>query len=193
MGMDYSRYFWQGDRVRLRPWMPDDWEVIYQESFDSPSRQVLQLGTELPKSPDEIKQTIAKYGGCKDVDGVILFTIESLSGEVVGGLSLHSRSEKNGTFGFGVVVYRAHRNRGYAEDAVRILLQYCFHERRYQKCNSAYVGGNEPSRRLHEKLGFIEEGRRRRSLYLNGRFCDDILVGLTREEFDALDQTPGAD
>jgi RimJ/RimL family protein N-acetyltransferase len=31
----------------------------------------------------------------------------------------------------------------------------------------------------------VEEGRRRRQVFFNGQYYDDVLFGLTREEFDA--------
>jgi RimJ/RimL family protein N-acetyltransferase len=186
--MDYYDYFWQSEKVRLRPLRTEDWENSYRESFDSPSRQLLQLGIELPQSPEMAKEAIDKYTNCKEVNGIVIFAIESLDGETVGGISLHGRNEKNGIFSFGVIVYRPFRDKGYAEDAVRMLLRYCFRERRFQKCNSACVEGNEASVRLHEKLGFVEEGRRRRSFFLNGRYYDDILFGLTREEFEEIEK-----
>ena len=182
--MNYSDYFWQGDKIRLRPSRPNDWEQAHRESFDSPTRQVLQLGIELPQSPEMARQAEEKYANCKDVDGVVIFAIDSLDGETVGGISLHSRNRKNGTFGFGVVIYRPFRRNGYAKDAVNILLRYCFHERRYQKCNSACVHTNQGSIALHKALGFREEGRRRRNFYFNGQYYDDVLFGLTIEEFD---------
>jgi RimJ/RimL family protein N-acetyltransferase len=185
--VDYSRYFWQGDKVRLRPLRLDDAEQSFLDSLDSPSRQLLQLGIELPTSVEILKSSLEKYVDCKDADGVIIFAIETHQGVNVGGISLHSRSEKNGTFGFGISVSRGHRRQGYAEDAVRILLRYCFWERRYQKCNSACVHTNEASTRLHKKLGFVEEGRRKRQWFLNGAYYDDVLFGLTREEFDACE------
>ena len=117
--------------------------------------------------------------------GIILFAIENQPGEHVGGISFHSRHRKNGTFGFGVNVQREHRRKGYAENAVRILLKYAFLERRYQKCNSACVAINEASIQLHRKLGFVEEGRRRRHMFFNGQYHDDVLFGMTREEFEA--------
>jgi RimJ/RimL family protein N-acetyltransferase len=101
---------------------------------------------------------------------------------------LHTKSHKNGTFSFGVIISGRHRRKGYAEDAVRLLLRYCFHERRFQKCNSACVHTNKASIALHKKVGFVEEGRRRRHLFFNGRYYDDVLFGLTREEFDALEE-----
>ena len=183
--VDYSRYFWQGDKVRLRPLRPEDAEQSFINSLDSPSRQLLQLGIELPTSVELLRSSLQKYVGCKDADGIILFVIENHEGINVGGISLHSRDQKNGTFGFGIVIDREHRRRGYAEDAVRILLRYGFWERRYQKCNSACIHTNEASIQLHKKLGFMQEGRRRRNLFFNGQYHDDILFGLTRDEFDA--------
>ncbi len=183
--LDYSRYFWQGEKVRLRPLRIEDAEQRFIDSLDSPSRQVLQYRIELPTSVELERSSLEKYAGCKDADGVILFAIENVEGLSVGGISLHSRDEKNGLFGFGIVISLDHRRKGYAEEAARILLKYGFWERRYQKCNSACVHTNDESIALHKKLGFIEEGRRRRGLFLNGKYYDDILFGMTREEFDA--------
>lgn len=184
--LDYSRYFWQGDQVRLRPLGIEDADQSFLTLLDSPSRRQLQLGIELPISVQSLKSDLEKYLDCKDADGVIIFVIEKLKGDNVGSISYHSRNRKNGTFSFGVVINRVEREKGYAADAVRILLRYGFRERRYQKCNSACVDANTASIRLHEKLGFVEEGRRRRNFFLDGVFCDDVLFGLTREEFDAI-------
>ncbi len=132
-----------------------------------------------------MRETIAKYADCRDSDGLVLFTILDLADQRVGVLSLHSRDLKNGTFSFGVSISMPHRGKGYAEDAVRLLLKYGFWEQRYQKCNSACLQNNPASIRLHEKLGFLQEGCRRRACFMNGQYYDEILFGLTREEFDA--------
>lgn len=183
--MDYSKYFWQGEKVKLRPLRLEDAEQSYIDSHDSPSRQLLQLGIELPTTIEAQREFIKKYSECKDVDGIVIFAIENLRGEYAGGISLHSRNLKNGTFSMGLIINAEHRRKGYAADAARLLLKYCFHECRYQKCNTACVDTNERSIALLKKLGFVEEGRRRRQFFLNGRYYDDLLFGLTREEFDS--------
>ncbi len=120
---------------------------------------------------------------------MIRFAMDNLDGVTVGWVTLHSRDQKNGTFGFGVAVYRAYRGLGYAVDAVRILLKYGFWEQRYQKCNSMCLHSNEASVRLHKKLGFIEEGRIRRNCFFDGQYHDEVLFGMTREEFEELTPT----
>ena len=182
--LDYSHYFWQGQKVRLRLRRIEDAERIFASTLDSVSQQILQVGVELPTSVDIVKAKLETDVGAKEDDRIIRFAIETLDGDYVGGLFLHSRDEKNGKFSFGVIVDCPYRRHGYAEDAVRILLRYGFWERRYQKCDSSCAHTNDASIRLHRKLGFLEEGRRRRQWFYNGEYYDEILFGLTREEFD---------
>jgi hypothetical protein len=56
--LDYSNYFWKGEKVKLRPLRIEDAEQRYINSLDSPSRQVLQLGIELPSTKDALKAEI---------------------------------------------------------------------------------------------------------------------------------------
>ena len=185
--MDLSHYFWRGQRTVLRPVSPDDAAETWRERLDSPGRQMLQLGVELPRTLDGLRETLTRFADCRDVDGLILFTIENLAGQDVGGVSYHTRDRKNGNFSFGITVPEPHRRQGYAADAVRTLLRYAFLERRYHKCNSACMAGNAASIRLHHALGFRDEGRRRDQVFYNGRYHDELLFGLTRDEFDATD------
>jgi RimJ/RimL family protein N-acetyltransferase len=185
--MDINQYFWQGQLTRLRPLSVDDAEEALRDRLDSPGRQMLQLGIELPASAEAMRERLANLADCRDADGLILFTIENLDGENVGGLSYHTRNRKDGNFSFGIRVSPRFRGHGYATDAVRLLLRYAFLERRYHKCNSACVENNVASARLHLALGFREEGRRRETLFYNGRYYDELLFGLTRPEFDVAD------
>jgi RimJ/RimL family protein N-acetyltransferase len=180
---DYSHYFWQGDKTRLRPWRLDDAELRFMASLDTPTRQLHQDGVELPTTVELQRAWLENAADGKD-DGMIRFAMDTLEGVTVGWVTLHSRDAKNGTFGFGVAVYRDYRGQGYAVDAVRIVLKYGFWEQRYQKCNSVCFHTNVGSIRLHEKLGFTREGLIRRNCFTNGQYLDDVLFGLTREEFD---------
>ena len=71
-----------------------------------------------------------------------------------------------------------------------MLLRYMFGERRYQKCNVAVLDYNTASLELHAKLGFVVEGRRRRAVFMGGRHHDEVLLGLTVEEFTTAHPLP---
>lgn len=187
--LDYSRYFWQGDHTRLRPFHVDDADLRFEEFLDSPTRQAHNAGIDFPTTVALQRAWLEKVADCKDNGGFVLFAIDTLDGDTVGWVSLHSLDQKNGTFSFGVAVYRDHRGQGYAVDAVRILLRYGFREQRYQKCNSICTHSNEASIRMHVKLGFTQEGRCRRAVFYDGAYHDEIMFGMLREEFDELMQS----
>lgn len=60
-----------------------------------------------------------------------------------------------------------------------------FGERRFQKCDVGIYAYNSASLRLHERLGFVMEGRRRRARFFAGEFHDLVLMGVTVGEFAA--------
>jgi len=90
---------------------------------------------------------------------------------------------KNGTFGIGLRVYSKFRRKGYAEEAKRILLRYCFNELRFQKYNCRCLEINKSIIRHFKRMGCKIEGRRRRNIYTDGKYYDELLFGLTKEEF----------
>lgn len=187
-----NKYFWQGKKIRLRGIKKDDWEEWLDDLEDSNANRLLSWGLELPKSPEIAKSIFSEWADFKDTSKRILFSIETLNGELVGGINIHSQDMKNGTFSFGIRINRKHRGKGYGAEALRILLRYGFYELRYQKCNSGCVHINEGSIKLHKSVGFIEEGRQRRTIYMNGQYYDHILFGLTREEFEENDKNYNA-
>ncbi len=188
---DYSNYFWQGEKIRLRPWRLEDAELRFITSLDSWTIAFHEDGIELPTTLDDQKEWLEQVVSGKKGD-MIRFAMETFEGVTVGWITLHSQDQKNGTFGFGVAVYRDYRGNGYAVDAARIILKYGFWEQRYQKCNSMCLNTNTASIRIHEKLGFIQEGRIRRTCFYNGEYLDDVLFGITREEFDEFMKTNGS-
>ena len=177
--------FWKGNKVLLRSVRESDWEQRVEETTDSNCDRLLQWGVELPKTEEMSREFVQQYADFKNTEGRIMFSIDNLKGEHVGGINLNSFDYKNGTFSVGMRIYRKYRNNGYGGEALRIVLRYAFFERRLQKCNSGCVSVNGPSKRLHGKVGFQEEGLRRRDIYMNGRYYDNLLFGLTTEEFEA--------
>lgn len=183
--LDYSHYFWQGDKIRLRALSIDDAGDRFAQSLDSISREEFNIGIELPTTVELQKAWLEKYGGCKQVNNMIAFALETREQEYAGLATMHSIDERHGKFWFSVLVDRHYRKRGYAEDAVRLILKYGFMERRLHKCNSACASYNTASIQLHRKLGFIQEGRLREEYFYNGEHHDELLFGMTLEEYNA--------
>ena len=177
-----SDNIWTGEKVHLRAWEPEDWKYQVRWSRD----------TEGDRRTYDIPFPVSQAWTRKHDDELALqrperdalhLIIETLQQEVVGGINSTDCDPKNGTFSFRLYVAPEYRRKGYASEAVLLLLRYFFLERRYQKGGTGAYSFNEPSQRLLEQLGFQLEGRQRRMQFSNGGYHDMVHYGITVEEF----------
>ncbi len=181
--ISYEKYYWQNGLVRLRALTAEDWEDAYPSLFDSEARFLLEEEIELPPVISTVQEQNRKWVNFNQETGRIMFTIETLDGISVGGLNLNNINERNGTFSIGIQIFTDQRNKGYGTAAMRILLKYAFLERRLNKFNSGCLEGNTASINMHQALGCTQEGVRRQMYYSGGKYYDNILFGLTKDEF----------
>jgi RimJ/RimL family protein N-acetyltransferase len=180
------RSSWIGDRVRLRPMHLGDVDLLLaEEGEDAEAVHFLNYGATLPKSRHDIEAFAQRFAGFGGREERVMWMIETLAGECVGGINLHSMDQKNGTFQTGTRIYRAHRRLGYGLEAKIMVLRYAFHELRYQKYEVRCLATNAPMVRHMARLGALQEGRLRRHVFTLGGYVDELVFGLTREEFDA--------
>lgn len=69
----------------------------------------------------------------------------------------------------------------YAEDALRIIVNYCFEDLRIHRIESECFKSNLLARRLLEKVGFKREGLRMDSVMFNGNWESIFYYGLINE------------
>lgn len=91
---------------------------------------------------------------------------------------------KNDTFDYYLAVFEPYRGKGYAKEMILMVLRFFFLEFAYPKVNTTVYSFNNPSMRLHEKLGFMQEGQLRNILFTKGAYYDGICYGMTRQEFE---------
>ncbi len=185
-----SDNIWQGEKVRLRAMEPSDWEAFH--AFDMADSEMARLSWSIPfpRSTERAKQWAADAAMAEPKDDNFRFVIENLQGEVVGSLNAHGCNRRNGTFEYGTALGRQHRRKGYAREAIQIVLSYFFRELRYQKANVLIYAFNETSLKLHESLGFQYEGRLRRHVFSDGAYHDALMMGITAEEFEMRSLSP---
>ncbi|MCB0046736.1 MAG: GNAT family N-acetyltransferase [Caldilineaceae bacterium] len=191
MAPDYSHYYWQTDKIRLRAFTADDAGYRFAESLDSISREEFNIGIETPTTVELQKEWLEKYGGCKEINGAVIFAVETNKAEIseqeyVGLVTIHSINERHGKFSFSIFIDRPHRKQGHAEDAVQLILKYGFLERRLHKCNSGCASYNNASIELHRKLGFVQEGTLRQEYFYNGTHHDELVFGLLLDEYNVI-------
>lgn len=174
-----------GRSVRLRAVEIEDWQGAYEANRESTEGGRLTDEIWFPMSRLQAHiwaEEQARNGARGDM---FRFMIERLDGAEVGNITTHTVNPRAGTFMYGLGIRSEHRRSGFASEAIRLVLRYYFWERRYQKVNAEVYSFNTPSIRLHERLGFVLEGRLRRVIYTGGQFYDALIFGMTREEFES--------
>ncbi|MBD8497933.1 GNAT family N-acetyltransferase [Paenibacillus arenosi] len=176
---------WSGKKVRLRAILPTDWAKFHHNDFDSESARLSDV-IYFPRSEEGTK-TWAEHQAAQGPNGDnIMLAIETNDGELVGSISTRSCDPRHGTFKYGVAVFREHWRKGYASEAVMIVLRYYFDELRYQKVNAHVYAFNDGSTALQERLGFVQEGRLRNMIFTKGQHFDEFVYGLTKSEYEQL-------
>lgn len=174
-----------GKRVRLRALEPEDMEIWAAEDRDRDTEKdrcdyMIQLPRAAWKLREDFPTRLRREGEMES----FRFIIENLEGEVVGSINAHNVDARMGTFSYGLGIDAAHRRKGYASEAILLLMRFYFMELRMHKCNAAAYAFNEASLGLHDHLGFVREGRQREVCYTKGRYWDLIEFGMTRAEFE---------
>lgn len=75
------------------------------------------------------------------------------------------------------------QGQGLMSEAVAAAIRYAFDELRLHRVKAAYLPTNERSGRLLRRLGFVVEGYARDYLLIQGRWQDQVLVGLVNPEW----------
>ncbi len=176
---------WQTDKVRLRAVEPGDAGVFHEWSLDDENaRNSYEIP--FPESYAQVKSWVENKTSSKPVNDSFRWSIVNDEDQLVGTINTFACRRREGTFKYGIAIIRDYWGRGYAKDAIRLVLRYFFHELNYQKANASVYSFNQRSIRLHESLGFQKEGQLRRMIYTDGSFHDEWVFGLLREEFERI-------
>ena len=177
--------FWQGTRIRLRAIEPSDAPHIIRWNRDSERARHLDFLWP-PQSDASAHSWAEEKSKQKLINDAFHWMVETLEGEPVGTISTHNCDPRNGTFSYGLDIAREHRRKGFASEAIMMVLRYYFEELRYQKVTTAVHSNNPASIKLHERLGYQLEGTHRRMMFTQGAFIDVLWFGLTVEEFSEM-------
>ncbi len=175
----------QGKLVRLRGVEPHDAEVFFPWGEDSDMSRY----SDYIRFPNSLEATRKHFGRMATPDSgsdLFDFVIENTDGDVVGIINSHTCDRRVGCFMYGLCIAEPYRGRGYATEAILLVLRYFFTELRYQKVTATVYSNNAASQALHKRLGFTLEGQVRRTVFTQGQCFDELFFGMTVEEFDKL-------
>jgi RimJ/RimL family protein N-acetyltransferase len=176
----------EGKLVRLRPLEPEDLEHAYTWMNDP--EVTYFLGMRYPISRVEEDRWLREASANNFASGVRL-AIETKEGVLIGSIDLRNTSPEDRRAGLGIVIGEPeYWSKGYGADAIMTVLRFAFHQMNLNRVFLEAFESNERALACYRKSGFREEGRLRQDRFKHGRYWDTIVMGVLREEFEALEE-----
>jgi RimJ/RimL family protein N-acetyltransferase len=174
----------KGQKVLLRPITRED--IVHQWKFENDAELWFWDGGR-PR-PSSLEQLLAHFDHDtrNDAGNDISFAIE-VDGQYIGYCGLHNVDNTARTCELSIEIGdRGSQGKGYGRDAVRVLLDYAF---RHMNMNRVWLNThseNERAMRCYKACGFVEEGRLRQHLWIDGHFVDRVIMGMLRREMPKM-------
>ncbi|URQ60348.1 GNAT family N-acetyltransferase [Pantoea alhagi] len=162
-------------RLTYHPITESDWPfflALYQD------RNVMRFVAD-PRDVDEIRRVAFNVRlphwqrGSKH--WLCLVLTEKMSGDRVGVSGFIDRGQNTAEVGF--LLNAAFHGKGYGTESLRAICQAAF-ALGFSKLIATVNTGNQASKAVLEKAGFVQEETLRESYYLNGRWQDDWIFAL---------------
>ena len=81
------------------------------------------------------------------------------------------------------------RDKGYGAETINLLLDFGFNYLNLNNINLYVMEFNPRAIACYKKCGFKEMGRRRKTVFLNGKYYDKLYMDILKEEFDEKGKT----
>lgn len=180
-----------GPRVTLRPWTKEDIPTLRRWHSDP---EVMQYWGERAAlvAADQFEAELAPGGRFTKFDENGYFCICDETGRAIGridygGLRLpESKAELSILLG-----EKETWSKGYGSEAIIVLLDHLFNDLNAHRVWLEVFPENVRAQRAYEKVGFVREGTMRENWFSAGRWQDEHLYGILRDEFNAR-HTSGA-
>ena len=180
-----------GDRVRLRPFSEGDVPARRRHGWHSDIERC--YGSDRPSGLMTAAEADAWLGElrAKEATGATCWAVEA-DGELAGAVFLSNVREQGRKAHLAVGLYSpALLDRGIGSEAVRVVLRHAFGTLGMHRVDLKVLAGNERAIAAYRKCGFVEEGRERESCFVDGRWHDDVVMGVLDREFAAVDAADG--
>ncbi|GAA0729576.1 GNAT family protein [Clostridium malenominatum] len=175
-----------GEKVKLREYKKEDVKPAQSYVNNPEVKRLLTPGIPFPNTLEDEEKWVESLSATKDVYS---FAIETLQdNKYIGGCGINSIDWKNSVALVGIFIGdKDYWGKGYGTDAMKTLVKFIFEQMNINKVKLNVFSFNERAIKSYEKCGFKIEGVLRQELYRDGKYHDDILMGILREDWVRAD------
>ncbi len=170
------------ERLLIRPINIEDKHDVYAYRSDTETNKYQGW---IPKSVKDVEDFIDKISKTiNEPESWFQFVIiEKSSQSIIGDIGIHFIGFENQQVEIGCTLKKALQNNGYATESVRVILDYLFTNLKKHRIITSIDPDNQNSIKLVERLGFRKEAHFIQSLWLNGKWVDDLIYAMIEQDW----------
>lgn len=172
----------KGCKVTLRPGVESDFPLLYKWYNDNELNRLAGWNSS-KVTADKLRYNMSRSFGYDPMN----LMIDNEEGTPIGTIQLYDFNEQDKSCKLGIRIGdRRYWSKGYGEDAVKTLLEYAFMKIDMYRVMLKVYEYNERAVKCYLKCGFRNEGRTRHSAYIDGKFYDEIIMGILKSDYIEL-------
>lgn len=172
----------EGEKVRLVA-LSAEYLPFYRKWIDDPEVTEFLATIGFPYSMEEERQWLERArrpGG-----NAAHFTIVTKGGKPIGNIALMDVNYLNRNAQLGIMIgEKGQWDKGYGKDAVRALLEFAFGKLGLNRIDLKLNANNKRALACYESCGFRLEGRKKKHLFYDGEYCDELAIGILRQDWE---------
>lgn len=171
------------DRLYLRAFEPEDYKTIIRWRRDEDINNMLG-GPKYFFSEENEKKWVLK--AIEDPVNIKL-AVCTIEGDIhIGNVYITDINYINRSCHSHILIgEKSYWGSGYATEAMTLLIDFMFNERGMNRIVANVLEDNIPSIKMHEKCGYKREGLLRQAIYKNGKFQNQIVLALLKEDYNS--------
>jgi RimJ/RimL family protein N-acetyltransferase len=179
----------RGEVAGLRAREDSDVPILHAELYDDVTTRVRADSRPWRPIPADAAGSPYRVEG-RDQDSAAFSVVHLASGELAGealvwGIDRHNRSAH-----LGISLRPGFRRRGLGTDTVRLLCGYGFAILGLQRLQAETLADNAAMIAAATRAGFVPEGTLRRAAWVNGRFADEVILGMLASDWHPAPSPP---
>lgn len=176
----------KGEKVILKSIKVSEAENFLRWFKDSEVTRFLKKeGTDL-----NLRKEIKAIKNTRKDKNKIVWSIYTKEGVHIGSTGLHHIDlKRNKKADWGIIIGdKSYWGQGYGTDVLRTILKFCFNKLKLNRVELSVYPKNIAGFKCYTKCGFKEEGIKRKSIMKRGKYLDEIIMGILKEDYKKLNK-----
>lgn len=175
----------EGKRIRLRSFELSDLDEIMRHWNNLELRNLVGRAEFGPACRNDEEEWIKNTWKQRQEKKEFTFAVETIAdNKLIGGISLNNCDWTSRSAILGISIWDPkNRGKGYGQESIKLVLNFAFQILNLNRVELETFDFNRRAQKCYLEVGFREVGRKRQARFIDGKYCDSIIMDILKDEW----------